>query len=44
MLEDNVKEFSNQIVRINTKCELKQASISEEGKNKENLMSGKLEV
>ncbi|KAF0485005.1 putative nuclear condensin complex subunit Smc2 [Gigaspora margarita] len=44
MLENNVTEYSNQIVRINTKCELTKTSITEERKNKDSLLSVKAEI
>ena len=43
-LENNITEYSNQIVRINTKCDLNKASIDEEMKNKNVLLSNKAEV
>ncbi|CAG8737531.1 1526_t:CDS:10, partial [Cetraspora pellucida] len=43
MLENNITECSNQIVRINTKCELNKTSITEERKNKDTLLSVKAE-
>ncbi|CAG8465644.1 10085_t:CDS:10, partial [Dentiscutata heterogama] len=43
-LENNVTEYSNQIVRINTKCELTKTSITEERKNKDALLSVKAEI
>ncbi|CAG8512325.1 121_t:CDS:10 [Funneliformis mosseae] len=43
-LENNVTEYSNQLVRINTKCDLNKASIDEEMKNKSFLLSNKAEI
>ena len=43
-LEINMTEYSNQIVRINTKCDLNKASIDEEMKNKNGFLSNKAEV
>ena len=43
-LGSNVTEYSNQIVRINTKCDLNKASIDEEMKNKNIHLSNKAEV
>ncbi|CAG8747112.1 24490_t:CDS:10, partial [Racocetra persica] len=42
--KNNITEYSNQIVRINTKCELNKASITEERKNKDTLLSVKAEI
>ncbi|CAG8741299.1 5686_t:CDS:2, partial [Acaulospora morrowiae] len=43
-LERAVTEYSNKIVRIRTKCDLNKASIADEIKNKNNLLSGKAEI
>ncbi|CAG8514249.1 5838_t:CDS:10 [Acaulospora colombiana] len=43
-LEREVTECSNKIVRIRTKCDLNKASIADEIKNKNNLLSGKAEI
>ncbi|CAG8742515.1 18492_t:CDS:10, partial [Racocetra fulgida] len=41
--KNSITEYSNQIVRINTKCELNKTSITEERKNKDTLLSVKAE-
>ncbi|CAG8468833.1 11655_t:CDS:10 [Ambispora gerdemannii] len=43
-LEKKVKEYSNHVVRIKTKCDLKAASIEEENKKKESLLAAKTET
>ncbi|RGB44102.1 putative nuclear condensin complex subunit Smc2 [Rhizophagus diaphanus] len=43
-LENSIMEYSNQIVRINTKCDLNRASIDEETKNKDTLLCNKAEI
>ncbi|GBC02978.1 hypothetical protein RclHR1_04910011 [Rhizophagus clarus] len=43
-LENSIMEFSNQIVRINTKRDLNRASIDKETKNKNVLLCNKAEI
>ena len=43
-LENVITEYSNQIVHINIRCNLNRASIDEETKNKNVLLSNKPEV
>ncbi|CAJ0747616.1 9622_t:CDS:10 [Entrophospora sp. SA101] len=43
-LENNVTEYSNQMVRINTKYELNKTSIQEESNNKEICLDDRLEI
>ncbi|RUS21454.1 hypothetical protein BC937DRAFT_92655 [Endogone sp. FLAS-F59071] len=43
-LENAAKEFSKQLVRVRTQCDLKIASIAEEEKNLEGLLSNKAET
>ncbi|RUS34192.1 RecF/RecN/SMC [Jimgerdemannia flammicorona] len=43
-LENAVKEFSKQLVRVRTQCDLKIASITEEEKNLEGLLANKAET
>ncbi|CAG8583850.1 9726_t:CDS:10 [Paraglomus occultum] len=43
-LGERVKELSNEVVRINTKCDLKKASIDKELQNKQSLISNRNEM
>ncbi|KAL1922238.1 uncharacterized protein VTP21DRAFT_9777 [Calcarisporiella thermophila] len=43
-LEDNAKEFSKELVRIKTQCDLKAGTIADEIKNKDTLIAARKEM